>query len=57
MALQTRSKTDQRRNRTPSPSISRGEHDTPARVRVIQLREAGRTAAEIRETTGIPERS
>ena len=50
MAPQTRSQI-----RTPSPQIEPGEHDTPARVRVLQLRETGHTAAKIREITGIPE--
>jgi transposase len=44
--------------RTPSPQlIERGEHDTPARVRVLQFREEGLTAVQIREKTGIPERT
>jgi transposase len=44
--------------RTPSPQpIERGEHDTPARARVLQLREEGHTAVQIREKTGIPERT
>ena len=57
MTPQTRSKTRSQR-RTPSPQrIQRGEHDTPARTRVLQLREDGCTAQEIREKTGIPERT
>ena len=56
MAPQTRSKANQQDIRTPSPPIERGEHDTPARARVLQLREEGQTAAQIREKTGIPER-
>jgi hypothetical protein len=43
--VQTRLKTNQQRMRTPSPLIDRGEHDTPARVRVLQLQEEGHTAA------------
>jgi hypothetical protein len=44
--------------RTPSLQlIDRGEHDTPARVRVLQLREEGLTAVQIREKTGIAERT
>jgi hypothetical protein len=57
MAPQTRSKANQQGTRTPSPPIERGEHDTPARARVLQLREEGQTAAQIREKTGIPERT
>jgi transposase len=56
MAPQTRSQF--RSTRTPSPQlIERGEHQTPARVRVLQLREEGLTAAQIRAKTGIPERT
>jgi DNA-binding NarL/FixJ family response regulator len=55
--VQTRLKTNQQRTRTPSPPIDRGEHDTPARVRVLQLREEGHTVAQIRKKTGIPERT
>ena len=56
MAPQTRSKANQQDIRTPSPPIERGEHDTPARARVLQLREEGQTAVQIREKTRIPER-
>jgi hypothetical protein len=56
MEPQTRSQL--RTTRTPSPQlIGRGEHQTPARARVLQLREEGLTAAHIRAKTGIPERT
>jgi hypothetical protein len=56
MAPQTRSQL--RSTRTPSPQlIERGELRRPARVRVLQLREEGLTAAQIRAKTGIPERT
>jgi hypothetical protein len=50
--VQTRSQ-----NRTPSPLMERGEHDTPARARVIQLHKEGLTAPQIRERTSIPRRT
>jgi hypothetical protein len=58
IAPQTRSKTNNNRNdHTASPQIVRGEHDTPARVQVLQLRNEGFNALKIREKTGVPERT
>jgi hypothetical protein len=56
MAPQTRSQL--RSIRTPSPQpIERGEHQTSTRARVLQLREEGLTAVQIREKTGIPKQT